>query len=120
MNHNLKSKLGGLLFFEFDDFNCLEFNVIKHSDGQFNLIMDVGFVNTEDEEFPYEYGYSTVTTLFADTLMEMAKLVDTFLKLGMFDHLVFLPEAVCLDSNGEVEFNFTWDDYFSSDSSVLN
>lgn len=120
MNHNLKSKLDGLLFFDFDDFNCLEFNVIKYDDGRFNLIMDIGYVDTEDDEYPYVYGYSTVTTVFADNLMEMAKKINTFLEFGMYDNLVFLPESACLNSDGSLEYNFSWEDYMASESLALN
>lgn len=120
MNHNLKSKLGGILFFEYDDFNCIEFNVVTMGDGTLNLMMDIGYVNTEIEEYPYEYGYTMRTTIFEKDLVDVAKKVSDYLDFGMFEHLVFLNEAYCLNVEGDVEYEFLWDDYFANSSVVLN
>ncbi len=120
MNHNLKSKLGGLVFFEFDDLNCIEFNVLHLNDGTFNLVADIGYVDTENEEYPYEYGYSMRTTIFESDLVEIGKKINAYFELGMFDHLVFLPEAFCIDENGEEEFAFDWSDYMTDTPVLLN
>ena len=120
MNHNLKNKLGGGLFFDFDDLNCVEFNVVKQSDGYFNLLMDVGFIDTENEEYPYEYGYTIPTTIFEKELVEIGKKVKAYLDLNMFDQLIFIDESYCFDEEGNVLFEFTWNDYIVETSTVLN
>lgn len=120
MNHNLKSKLGGLLFFEYDDLNCIEFNVIRTSDGTLNLIMDVGCVNIEHDDYPYEYGYSMQTTIYEKDLVEIAKKVTAYLELNMFDQLIFIDEAYCFDESGDIEFEFLWNDYMTNAPVVLN
>lgn len=120
MNHNLKSKLGGLLFFEYDDLNCIEFNVIRATDGMFNLIMDVGYINTEDDDYPYEYGYSMQTTISGKDLVEIANKITAYLELNMFDQLVFIDDAYCFDENGDTEFAFEWKDYMTSTPTALN
>jgi len=120
MNHNLKSKLGGGLFFDFDDLNCVEFNVVKQSDGYFNLIMDVGFIDTENEDYPYEYGYTIPTTIFEKDLVEIGKKVQAYLDLKMFEQLIFIEESYCFNEDADVQFEFVWSDYLLESSTVLN
>lgn len=119
MNHNLKSKLGGILIYDYGDFNCIEFNTMMMEDGKFNLMIDIGYINSEDENYPYEYGYSIRTTSYTENLVDAAQSVTSFIALGMFDNLVFITEASCIDLDGNVKYDFDWNDYFAS-AATLN
>lgn len=112
MNQNIKSKLGGLVIFDYEDLNCIEFSVARLSDGQLNLIMDIGYIDMDNPDYPYEYGNSVRTTIYEDNLVDMAKQVTKFFEMGMFDHLVFIEDTVCYDVNGSIQFEFNWNDYF--------
>jgi hypothetical protein len=79
-----------------------------------NLMMDIGYIDIDDDEYPYEYGYSMQTTIYAKDLVEIGKKVTEYFKLGMFEHLVFIEESFCLDENGSVLYDFKWGDYLLS------
>ena len=120
MNQNIKNKLKGLVVFDYEDLNCIEFNVVRLGDGNLNLTIDLGYIDMEDGAYPYEYGLSLRTTVYHDNLVDMGKHVSDFLEFGMFDNLVFIEEAFCLNIEGEEQFSFSWDDYIVDTSSILN
>jgi hypothetical protein len=120
MSALLKSKLDSFPFIDFEDLNSVIFNVIQMKDGMLNLSIELHNIDTENPEFPSEYGFTIRTTIFVDTLIKCAKSVEAFLDLGMFDNLVFLPESMCLDIDGETIYEFSWDDYLLNDNVQLN
>jgi hypothetical protein len=83
-------------------------------------MMDIGYIDIDDDEYPYEYGYSMQTTIYAKDLVEIGKKVTEYFKLGMFEHLVFIEESFCLDENGDEEFQFLWSDYLTNSPLTLN
>lgn len=120
INKEFKEKFNSFPFIDYEDFNAITFNVHQMEDGALNLLLDFICIDTDVEDFPYEYGYTLRTTIFEDNLVDMSKHVQAFLDLGMFNHLTYLSESLCLTYDGEVDFAFNFDDYFDSETTMLN
>lgn len=115
-----KTTIGDFPFVDLEDVNTITFNIILAKDGKMNAIIDFGYIDMDDDDYPLEYGLSLRTTIFEKNLVDVAKKVKMFLDLGMFENLIFLPESVCMDNNGEMKYEFSWDDYLVSDNVMIN
>jgi hypothetical protein len=105
-------------FIEYDDFNALTFNVIQLNDGNMNLIVDFMFL--DDSKDSEDFGLTIRTTVYADSLVELAKTVKSFLDLGMFNTMTYIPTSVCMDQESEVKYQFSWEDYILEENNILN
>jgi hypothetical protein len=93
-------------FIEYEDFNAIVFNVIQLNDGNMNLILDM--MNLDDNDSGEDFGLTLRTTIYGDSLVELAKYVKSFLDLG------------CMDQESEVKYEFSWDDYILEENNTLN
>lgn len=104
-------------FIDFEDINAIAFTVLKENN-QYNLMMDMLYINTDSEDYDTEYGYTTRTTKYSENLVELAVAVQSILDLGIYDNLIFLEESRCFDEDGETSFEFSWDDYLSTGATL--
>jgi hypothetical protein len=105
-------------FIEYEDFNAIVFNVIQLNDGNMNLILDM--MNLDDNDSGEDFGLTLRTTIYGDSLVELAKYVKSFLDLGMFNTMTYIPNSACMDQESEVKYEFSWDDYILEENNTLN
>lgn len=117
---NIKSILKDFPFIAFGDLDVVSFNVIN-SDGEFNLVMDFAYIDVENQDSKETpYGFSQQTTIFGKSLLEVAVHVNKIMESGLFDNLGFADDATCYDINGDLLYDFSWDDYIQDRESLLN
>ena len=120
MNQELKKTFGEFPFVYNGEFNAVFFNVIQHKDGMMNLIMDYAFINDDDDNYPIEYGMSMVTSVYKPNLVDLRNYIEQVLNLGMFTDMIFLSEGICMNSDGDIMYEFDWSDYLLKDNSIIN
>lgn len=113
MNKELKNKLGRFPFIDNEELNAVNFNVIQMKDGMLNLIIEYSYIDTEQEEYPLEYGITMRTSVYTNSLVDMANHVQQYLDLNLFDYIIFLSEGSCFDTEAEVLYEYDWEDYFT-------
>lgn len=117
MNKDLQERFSDHPFIDFEDINAIAFSVMKDDDG-YNLMIDFMYVATSANEAHTDYGYTTRTAIFRDTLPELAEVITSLLELGIYDHLVFLEDSNCFDENGDTSFDFSWVDYMNTPPTI--
>ena len=105
------AELKNNLYVDIEDMNFIAFNVTKYSD-EYNL--DIQFGYADDDTGDFIQGLIMRTSLFVESLQEVAQNVQVILDSGLYDHLGFIDSSTCFDINGDVLFDFEWDDYFTN------
>jgi hypothetical protein len=119
MNYALKEALKQTPFVDIGDFNAVVFNVITLANGNFSLITELFYLGDENGE-ENEYGIVIRTGIEDDNLVGIAANIKVLLDIGLYNHLVFIQEAVCMNIDGEEKYRFDWDDYMSTSRLLVN
>lgn len=97
-------------FVDFLDFDVINFEVTQ-MEGEYNL--HFRFTKIDDKgEFLSSMIYRT--SVFEEDLVQMAAKVEDIIATGVYDHLAIDQDSICFNSEGDVAFEFDWEDYIQN------